>query len=101
MHALCTLSPAPRPAPEVDVGSEVRHALKAFLAQPAFIHRMDVAVLTKLAGDERTPARERRRAAEALGTMYLKALELLVERGQPQAPRLPWIASGRTRGHRA
>ena len=52
-------------------------AYRAFLGSPAFQHMIDVAVLTKIAGDDAMPPRERRRAAEMLATFRLKALEAL------------------------
>jgi hypothetical protein len=54
-------------------------AYQEFLRQPAFQHRVDIKVLTAIAGDASMPPRERRRAAEMLGTLYLKALEKVAE----------------------
>ena len=48
-------------------------AYEAFLAHPAFVHRIDLSVLAKLATDENVPARERRRAAEVLVKAHLQA----------------------------
>jgi hypothetical protein len=50
-------------------------AYAAFLADPAFAHRVDLKVLTSIAGDSKMPVRERRRAAEILGKLYLAALD--------------------------
>ena len=50
-------------------------AYRAFLASPAFQHQIDLAVLVKIAGDERADARERRRAAEVLAKLRLQAME--------------------------
>lgn len=50
-------------------------AYRAFLKDPAFLMRVDTKVLTAIAGDPKMPIRERRRAAEVLGTLYLRALE--------------------------
>lgn len=58
---------------------EAINAYKAFLANPAFVHRIDLAVLTKIAGDDTMPVRERRRAAEVLGRLYVQALEKVAE----------------------
>ena len=49
-------------------------AYRSFLANPAFIHRIDLAVLTKIAGDEAMPVRERRRAAEMLGKLFVQVM---------------------------
>jgi hypothetical protein len=62
-----------RPA---DPGTALR-VYEEFLGHQAFVHRVDLAVLTKIAVDERAPARERRRAAEALGQLYLRAVEIV------------------------
>ncbi len=54
-------------------------AYRAFLDTPAFQHNLDVAVLTKIAGDEKNDIRERRRAAEVLAKLRLQAMEALSE----------------------
>jgi hypothetical protein len=54
-------------------------AYRAFLADPAFTHRVDLKVLTAIAGDAKMPTRERRRAAEMLGTLYMRALEKVAD----------------------
>jgi hypothetical protein len=78
--------------PEQDARATLQ-GFRAFLQNPAFIHRLDLAVLTKLATDDRTPVRERRHAAEALGMLYLRAVEvmgeLLREREHVVGPWLP------------
>ena len=56
-------------------------AYEAFLEHPAFAHRVDLAVLTKIATDEHMPVRERRRAAEALGLLRLRAMALIADLG--------------------
>ena len=54
-------------------------AYAAFLKSPAFQHNIDLAVLTKIAGDEAVPFRERRRAAEVLARLRLQAMEALAD----------------------
>lgn len=54
-------------------------AYAAFLKSPAFQHNMDLAVLTKIAGDEAVPFRERRRAAEVLAKLRLQAMAALAD----------------------
>jgi hypothetical protein len=56
-------------------GRAVLDAYRAFLQHPAFVHRVDLAVLTKLATDEATPQRVRARAAEVLGNFFHRAAE--------------------------
>ncbi len=58
-------------------------AYRAFLANPAFVHRLDLAVLTKIAGDDKMPPRDRRQAAEALGMLYLRAVEVMGKLTEP------------------
>jgi hypothetical protein len=48
---------------------------KSYLQSPTFQHSLDVAVLTKIAGDEKADIRERRRAAEVLAKLRLQAME--------------------------
>ena len=50
---------------------------KAILQQSAFTHNLPVAVLSKIALDEKLPVRERRNAAQALANYQLKAVEVL------------------------
>lgn len=81
---MSTFSPErlPRDADLAALRREVRATLDAyaaFLQSPAFLHNIDVAVLTKIAGDENVPHRERRRAAEALAKLRLQAMEALAE----------------------
>ena len=54
-------------------------AYTAFLQSPAFQHNVDIAVLTKIAGDESVSHRERRLAAEALAKLRLQAMEALAD----------------------
>ena len=54
-------------------------AYAALLKNPAFQHNLDLAVLTKIAGDESVPFRERRRAAEVLAKIRLQAMEALAD----------------------
>jgi hypothetical protein len=76
-------------------------AFRAFLANPAFVHRLDLAVLTKLAGDEKTPVKERRRAAEALGQLYLRAVEVMGGLLRVREHVVgPWRSEGATRARR-
>lgn len=56
-------------------------AYAAFLADPAFTHRVDLKVLTAIAGDSKMPVRERRRAAEILGKLFLTALDQAADLG--------------------
>jgi hypothetical protein len=53
----------------------VLDAYRSFLGSPAFLHRIDVAVLTKIATDETAPHRVRARAAEILGNLFSRSLE--------------------------
>lgn len=48
---------------------------RTFLSSPAFQHQIDLAVLVKIAGDEKMDPRERRRAAEVLAKLRLQAME--------------------------
>ena len=54
-------------------------AYKAFLANPAFDHNIDLAVLAKVAADENVAPRERRRAAEMLARFRLAAMEMIAK----------------------
>ena len=54
-------------------------AYRAYLNSPAFQHSIDLAVLVKIAGDDRADIRERRRAAEVLAKLRLQAMEALAE----------------------
>lgn len=53
----------------------VLDAYEAFLGHPAFVHRVDLSILAKIAADENAPLRERRRAAEVLAHLRLRVLE--------------------------
>jgi hypothetical protein len=76
-----SLLPADRLPDDVDAlalrkdARAVLDAYRAFLQHPAFVHRVDLAVLTKLATDDQTPARVRARAAEILGAFFHRAAE--------------------------
>ncbi|MCA9317149.1 MAG: hypothetical protein KDB73_16795 [Planctomycetes bacterium] len=51
----------------MDLEAEAMAAIEAyrsFLSSPAFQHQVDLAVLVKIAGDDKMDPRERRRAAE-------------------------------------
>src|SRR5437773_1565675 len=50
-------------------------AYRSILANPAFVHNVDLAILTKIATDDRLSPRERRRAAEALSALRMRSLE--------------------------
>jgi hypothetical protein len=52
---------------------------RVLLASPAFQHQIDLAVLVKIAGDERIPPRERVRAAEALGRLRMGAMAAVAD----------------------
>jgi hypothetical protein len=74
------------PVPGADEADQLRRdaqatidAYKAFLDSPAFQHSIDVAVLVKIAGDDKADIRERRRAAEVLAKLRLQAMEGLAE----------------------
>jgi hypothetical protein len=54
-------------------------AYQAFLEQPGFVHNIDVAVLTKIAANDKLPPREQRRAAEMMATLRLKALDCVAQ----------------------
>lgn len=78
----------PKDPDQAELRKEARATLaayKAFLDSPAFVHRVDIAVLTKIATNESMPVRERRRAAEVLGRLYLDALGKVAELTAPQA----------------
>lgn len=73
---------APAPDDAERLRSEADAAIeryKAYLDSPTFQHGMDVAVLTKIAGDDSADLRERRRAAEILAKLRLQAMEGLAE----------------------
>ena len=55
-------------------GRAILDAYRAFLQSPAFVHRIDLAVLTKLATDEAATHRVRARAAEILGNLFARGL---------------------------
>jgi hypothetical protein len=62
----------------MDLEAEAMGAIEAyrtFLASPAFQHQIDLAVLVKIAGDDKADPRERRRAAEVLAKLRLQAME--------------------------
>ena len=62
--------------------SEARDLLRSyrdFLGSPAFQHQVDLAILVKVAGDERVPMRERLRAAEILAKLRLEAMAAVAE----------------------
>lgn len=78
-HALDRL---PEDPDGLELRREVRATLdayNAFLKSPAFQHNLDLAVLTKIAGDETVPPRERRRAAEVLAKLRLEAMAAVAE----------------------
>jgi hypothetical protein len=54
-------------------------AYQALLKLPAFEHSVDVNVLTKIATTEALPVKEKRRAAEMLATIRLKAMDRVSE----------------------
>ena len=73
------LARGPEPA---DLEREARttiEAYRAYLDSPAFQHSIDLAVLVKIAGDDKADIRERRRAAEVLAKLRLQAMEALAE----------------------
>ncbi len=51
----------------------------AFLNSPTYQHNVDIAVLTKIAGDDKVPTRERLRAAQVLAKLRLEAMAALAE----------------------
>lgn len=54
-------------------------AYQALLKLPAFEHSVDVNVLTRIATTEALPVKEKRRAAEMLATIRLKAMDRVSE----------------------
>lgn len=58
---------------------ELIESYRAYLASPAFQHNLDLAVLVKIAGDERAPVRERLRAAEVLAKLRLDAMSAVAD----------------------
>ena len=54
-------------------------AYQAFLQLPGFVHNIDVSVLTKIAANDKMPAREQRRAAEMLAILRLKAMDCVAQ----------------------
>jgi hypothetical protein len=58
---------------------EMLDAYAALLQNPAFQHNIDIAVLTKIAGDDDVPHRVRLRAAEVLAKLRLEAMAALAE----------------------
>src|SRR5262245_4940604 len=72
----------PQDIDSVELRKEARALLDAYealLAHPAFVHRVGVSVLAKIAADEQVPPRERRRAAEVLGRLHLLAMKQFAE----------------------
>jgi hypothetical protein len=72
----------PEDAEAAGLKREARATLQvyaAFLQNPAFQHRVDIAVLTKIATDDTMAPRERRRSAEMIGLLFLKALDRMAE----------------------
>ena len=66
--------------PAADLEREARATIESYrtyLNSPAFQHSIDLAVLVKIAGDEKQPIRERRRAAEVLAKLRLDAMDAL------------------------
>lgn len=67
----------PESALAVGFEQEAKDAIESyrrFLSSPAFQHTVDLAVLVKVAGDERAPMRDRLRAAEVLAKLRLEAM---------------------------
>jgi hypothetical protein len=60
-------------------GREAIESYRVLLASPAFQHQIDLAVLVKIAGDEKIPPRERVRAAEALGRLRMEAMAAVAD----------------------
>jgi hypothetical protein len=52
-------------------------AARALLGHPAFAQNLGVAVLSRMALDEKGPAKERRRCAEVLAHLQLRTIEAL------------------------
>ncbi len=52
---------------------------RSLLGQAAFVHNLPVAVLSKIAADDKLPVRERRHAAHLLALYQVKLLELLAQ----------------------
>ncbi len=52
-------------------------AARALLAAPVFERQIPIALLTKLASDDKVPVRERRRAAEVLANLQVKLIEMV------------------------
>ena len=54
-------------------------AARALLAAPVFERQIPIALLTKLASDDKVPVRERRRAAEVLANLQVKLIAMVGE----------------------
>ena len=69
-------APAPSQLPAKVTEDEAVTALRTLLGHPAMAQNVGLVVLSKMALDERVPARERLRAGECLLQAKLKAVEL-------------------------
>jgi hypothetical protein len=63
-------------------------AARALLDHPAFAQNLGVAVLSRMALDEKVPAKERRRCAEVLAQLQLRTIEALAARTGAREQRL-------------
>lgn len=68
---------APRAESLLERAKRLIEGYEALLASPAFEHKVDLAVLAKLATSEAVPPRERLRAAEVLATTRARLMETL------------------------
>lgn len=94
--------PVPAPPSTVQPAEDpVAASLRALLAHPALAQNLGLTVLSRMALDEKLPAKERRRCAEVLAQLKLKAIELTahVTGARERALRDQGITQGPTEVH--
>ncbi len=94
--------PVPAPPSAMQPAEDpVVTALHALLAHPALAQNLGLTVLSRMALDERIPAKERRRCGEVLAQLKLKAMELAahVTGARERALRDQGITQGPTEVH--
>lgn len=94
--------PAPAPAAGMQPAEDpVVAAALALLAHPALAQNLGLAVLSRMALDEKLPAKERRRCGEVLAQLKLRAVEIAahVTGARERALRDQGITQGPTEVH--
>lgn len=87
------MSGLPAPAADSDLALRQDAALaleaaKAILAAPVFEKQIPIALLMKLATDEKVPRREQLRAMQTLAHLHLRAVEIVAELSGAREQRL-------------